>query len=507
MRDLVLESNSENSLRFLLLYQRRWGMKFGQFYIDNLKKQYKKSEIGVITVKQEADNYFKNNNELSSISYYKYFDDIRDFSEEYLGDSEYSLEEILQFFGVDTVWPLLQATRNHIKDYKRKYNYSFYPALTDDELIKTIKAYYKLIVDIDKKFKPNFILLPNPVETFNILLQLYGERKGIPVRYVCLTPVKGFYQYVKTKDYGGGVIEEKFNKGDDCHEYHKKAENYIRKFRNEFIVPECAYHDSSDFLRYRIIDILKLMAKMLRAPLLKQKRPKGIHKDHVVFYPRLLLRDYILKIRYHNEVKRMEYDQMPSEKFVYFPLQMQPELAIDVLAPYFNNQIEAARLAAMSLPGEYTLVVKDHPIMVGLRDPKYLQKIQSLPNVKLVNYNIKTPEILSNCDAVIATTGSTVFETTLLGIPCVQLGNMQTSFMFENVHHVTDYTKLTQLWRKILGLQFGGTEYDKHIVRYISLVMKYGVETNYYEMWERDMEGDLFPMWNGLKRELDNSGY
>ena len=72
---------------------------------------------------------------------------------------------------------------------------------------------------------------------------------------------------------------------------------------------------------------------------------------------------------------------------------MQPELAIDVLAPFFTNQIEVARLIAMSLPDDYTLVVKDHPIMVGLRRPRYLDKIQKLPNVKLIDYSIKTPDI------------------------------------------------------------------------------------------------------------------
>ena len=59
------------------------------------------------------------------------------------------------------------------------------------------------------------------------------------------------------------------------------------------------------------------------------------------------------------------------------PLQFQPEESIDVQAPRFNNMIELARQVAMSLPGDMTLIVKDHPGMFGFRNPKYLNKIKN----------------------------------------------------------------------------------------------------------------------------------
>jgi len=38
-------------------------------------------------------------------------------------------------------------------------------------------------------------------------------------------------------------------------------------------------------------------------------------------------------------------------KFVYFPLQVQPEIAIDVAAPFFSNQIENCQIGGDVIAG------------------------------------------------------------------------------------------------------------------------------------------------------------
>ena len=49
------------------------------------------------------------------------------------------------------------------------------------------------------------------------------------------------------------------------------------------------------------------------------------------------------------------------------PLLLQPEENIDLVSTRFNNQIETARLVAMSLPANMCLVIKDHPHMIEKR--------------------------------------------------------------------------------------------------------------------------------------------
>lgn len=489
--------------RVLILYQRHWGEIFGQFFIKKFKENFDDVEIGIVTVKHQTDNFFRKKNNISDFSFVRFFDPVRDYSSQYLGNDNFNIDDICKDLKIKSIWEILQATRNHIKNYKKSYNYGFTPALTDQELICSIKAYYKFLMDIDKNFKPDFILIPNSVETFNIMLEHYAKTRKIFIRQIAPTSVKGYYQFAKDKNQGGSIIEKKMKNNADYDLMRSKAEAYVQEFRKNFIVPECAYHDSSKLLSHTPKSIVKMLVKAGMALVRRQKMPKGIHADHAIHSPILVIRDYFLKIHYHNQIKNFSYDPMPEHKFVYFPLQMQPELAIDVLAPYFNNQIETARLIAMSLPSDTTLVVKDHPIMVGRRNPRYLKKIQSQPNIKLIDYNIKTPSILSHCSAVIATCGSIVMEAALLGIPVIQLGNLQSSFLLPNVIHHTDLSKLSDIWPYILDKKLQSPEYDEKIIQYISLVMQYGISTNYYEIWEQDKPGDLEPVWQSLMNEIN----
>ena len=55
-------------------------------------------------------------------------------------------------------------------------------------------------------------------------------------------------------------------------------------------------------------------------------------------------------------------NNIPSdEKYVYFPLQFEPERTILISAPYYTNQLELIKNIARSIPVDYFLYVKEHP--------------------------------------------------------------------------------------------------------------------------------------------------
>ena len=189
------------------------------------------------------------------------------------------------------------------------------------------------------------------------------------------------------------------------------------------------------------------------------------------------------------------------KKYAYFPLQFQPEETIDVRAPYFANQIETARLVAMSLPDDYTLVVKEHPGMIGKRPPSYIEKVARTVNVKLIDYRIPTEKVLKGATLVISPSSTTIAEAAFLKIPAIQLGDLGTTLKLPNVTHHTDMTTLSKKIRGVISNSLETDEYERRLENYVAAVFDTGFDYNYIKAWEQNMK-DMDELWNIYKNEI-----
>jgi len=109
------------------------------------------------------------------------------------------------------------------------------------------------------------------------------------------------------------------------------------------------------------------------------------------------------------------------EKFVFFSLALQPERGVEIVAPFYTNQIGVITNIAKSLPVGYKLYVKEHQTMKfrHWRDTSYYKKIMALPNVKLIHPSFNTKILLENCELVITVSGTTGLEAALYKKPCI----------------------------------------------------------------------------------------
>ena len=73
----------------------------------------------------------------------------------------------------------------------------------------------------------------------------------------------------------------------------------------------------------------------------------------------------LLKGRYRKYFidKNFVHEIPSNEKFLFFPLQVQPERNVDIDAPFYSNQIEVITNIAKALPVGFKLYVKEHPKM------------------------------------------------------------------------------------------------------------------------------------------------
>ena len=101
-----------------------------------------------------------------------------------------------------------------------------------------------------------------------------------------------------------------------------------------------------------------------------------------------------------------------NTKFIYFPLHSEPERALSIAAPYFTNR---------SIPVDYKLYVKDHPIMdiKGGRKTEFYKELMKLPNVKLIHPSITQDELIKKCSLVITIAGTGGMEAAIYGKPSI----------------------------------------------------------------------------------------
>ncbi|MBF0127016.1 MAG: hypothetical protein HQM02_07380 [Magnetococcales bacterium] len=499
-----------DKLKVLIFYQRNWGMRFGQFLCERLERTYPGTEFSALIFKRTARESLEQQKTIHSSRSW-FWEDHLDDPARYVGDDPTTLDEIAAALGVDSIWPFVQSLRIHVKDYARKYYYAFTQSTPDAEIRRIVVMTYKLIVEMLDTVRPNLIIMPNAVALPHLFMLTLARKRGIFVRNVTDTKISGYYMWVRDHNDAEGIVFDRFvqhaHTPVESLPCFPEARNYLETFREKFIKPDyAAYVNNPDEALKKIINplfYLKMLELAFRRKFSRKHRmpnTKAMHIDRLP--PRLIIRDHVCEYRYLKAANGFAYDPIPDD-FIYFPLQFQPEQTIDVIAPHFNNQLECARLTAMSMPGSLALVVKDHPAMAGKRSPEYLFKLKHQVNICLVDYRTPSKTLLARARGVIAPSGTTLVEAAFLNKPVIQFGNLGVSLLLPQVKQCTDFTRLSALIKShMLGFDPTRPENDQALLRYIALAMEYGFKMNYGGIWEGGSQDDKEPMWHHLHGEI-----
>ncbi|RZD47310.1 MAG: hypothetical protein CXT78_02615, partial [Thaumarchaeota archaeon] len=146
-----------------------------------------------------------------------------------------------------------------------------------------------------------------------------------------------------------------------------------------------------------------------------------------------------------------------SNSFIYFPLQLEPERTLLIAAPYFSNQLETIKNIAKSIPIEYKLLVKEHPMQKvrAWRNIEYYKEILRLANVELIHPSISNEEVIKKCSLVITATGTAGLQAALYQKPSIVLAdvNYQTLPSVNRIKNIEELPKKIKLMlRKKISL-------------------------------------------------------
>jgi Capsule polysaccharide biosynthesis protein len=122
--------------------------------------------------------------------------------------------------------------------------------------------------------------------------------------------------------------------------------------------------------------------------------------------------------------RRYFQSSAPQERFVFFPLQMEPECSTLVFAPFHANQPYLIECLSKSLPIDHLLYVKEHPVMVGRRPLSFYRTLSSLPNVRLIAPRVSSHDLIRRASAVVTITSSVGWEALVHAKPVIVMGNV-----------------------------------------------------------------------------------
>jgi len=153
---------------------------------------------------------------------------------------------------------------------------------------------------------------------------------------------------------------------------------------------------------------------------------------------------YMRHLCHYDDLSRV------NGKLAFYPLHVQPERTIDVLGPYNSDQLKLIKDIRRSLPFDTTLLVKEHPNFLGMKNIGFFRALQRIPNVKLIKHDVPSFAIYKKVQLVLTISGTAAYEAGLLGIPAITFAPMYFGNL-SSVHECTDITKLKELVTRLLN--------------------------------------------------------
>lgn len=441
--------------------QRDWGKSVGLPLVEKIKSQYPNCIVDTLVYKINTYNLIKNRKDLFNKIWlgYKYDDKINDknFNQNF---KNISIEEIENTLQIDSVWKdLIHIDRSLIYTPGVKWRYSLRKQVSDKEALNIVKLNFLLVKnEIFGDNKPDIVILPNVGSLFHNVLYHYAKVNDVKCWSTYKSRLSNRQMLNNSIDMSFKYIFKDFEKFKPQAKSLEFAKNYLENSRKEIRGPAESdfkndpYFSSFNQFKRQLIKFIKLPKKTITTFF------KNLNKLNPTVYRTLdNIKARHVFLNFFSEtynllcLKIIKYDSLDKlGKFAYFPLHVQPEISTNLLAPLFTNQFELIRQIAISLPYGITLVVKEHPLMIGRRKKKYYEKIQSLPNVKIINHNVETNEIINNknCELVTVISGTAGFEAALLGKKVIFFSDTYCRLL-PNVSVLTDMTNFTEEYKKI----------------------------------------------------------
>ena len=364
------------------------------------------------------------------------------------------------------------AGSGYMKDvsYRSKYKYKKIFLENTDLPRNYCCNLYSYVNNILNLTNPKMIFVHSVGSALTLGFYYLAAKKNIKFLSPKHTRLKN---YMIIDEYQIGSIKKvneiyyKFNLNSVNNQFEEEAKNLYHQITTENLLPEYYQKHKNDKNKFSsIFFFLKGLKRNF-------KNLMRFQIDYYTFNSAFF--DFYTSLKKNS----FKWSKKLPTKYIYFPLHVDPEASTMVESYLYTDQLFIIELISKSMPGDYALLVKEHIPMLGLRDKIFYKKIQSLPNVRIIDPYVHPNKIIRNAKATIVITGTVSWESLCMGIPTI---------VFEKVPHlVIDkgifYLKNIKDLRKTILLALKTkVNNKKEIINYISALLQtsFKMDTNFF---------------------------
>lgn len=424
-------------------------------FFVGLAKELEKygNKVHIITFHEDSCDYIKKSN----ISYYNVFEYKKDLKDE---DICALFSNIVEKYNIEN--PNLILSHEKVA----------FNIKNTDEIIKKYINYFNALENI-------FTSIKSVSNTPLITIQELGGFTSILSTY--FTSIKNNIDniFIEPSFYRGRVffVKNSLESINIVHNDIMPISSAVKEYLDNTLTEKKIVIPTKDKMGYKnpinkIINLhnfKRFVQKIYSKLFLKRNEEFSYIGYHVKKHVKMLINQMILKNYYQD---------IPNEKFIYFPMHVPNDVALTVRSPEYLDQLGLIYYISRNLPLGYKLLIKEHPAMLGDIDrPRVIRLLENDKNIVLLKPNINNFDVLNKADLIITINSKAGAEAVLNKKKVIVLGDA----FYDKCNFINKVTALSDLYKKIVQLL--NSEYTNTNEEIYSF---------FQSVWDKSYFGDLY---------------
>jgi len=413
----------------------------------SIQENYNCDLYALIDTNKQMKKFFEKQNLVSFSKVFFYRDHVKNLNQNI--DKKY-LSSFEKKYNIN-LWLIAYSDRTF-------YYYNQYHKFSFDEILLILEQECRLFEKIIDEVNPDFVIIKSTDSQQSQLL--FELCKAKEVRILTLSNCKFGYRYIISEvthrlDNYEQIIE---NYSNSIEKTPKELQEYLKNWSRQRTSMKGNYGESSI---KKLKSAIKYLLKVCNNEYRQYWVNFGRTRSKVLIIESLIMLKKFYREHFIN--KKFSHQITKNVPFVYFPLHFQPERSTLVATAFYNNQIEVISHIARSLPVEFKLLVKEHPMQArnGWREVSYYKTLLNMPNVILIHPSVSNEEILNNCSLVITQAGTLGLDALFHNKPTIVLSDVIYSSI-PSVYRLRSYEDFPETIRKALNTKVNFSELSQY---------------------------------------------